>query len=106
MQIGIIIQSNDAETCWNALRYANFCVSQKDKVKMFFIGKGVEYQKVRTAKFDTVGQSEKLMQAGGKIYACGSCIKSREQEGSETCPISTMRDMYDIIKESDKVVTF
>ncbi len=24
MKTGIIISSNDAETCWNALRFANF----------------------------------------------------------------------------------
>jgi len=106
MKIGVIISSNDAETCWNALRYANFSLGQKDEVKVFFMGKGVEYQRVSTEKFNTVEQAEKFMHAGGKIYACGSCIKSREQEGSEMCPISTMKDMYDIVKESDKVVTF
>jgi uncharacterized protein involved in oxidation of intracellular sulfur len=41
-----------------------------------------------------------------KILACGTCIKSRNQEGTEMCPINTMKDMYEIIKESDKVVTF
>ncbi|MDP8213126.1 MAG: DsrE family protein [Candidatus Zapsychrus exili] len=106
MNIGVVISNNDVETCWNALRYANFCLSQKDEVKVFFMGKGVEYQKVSTEKFNTVEQAEKLMQAGGKIHACGSCIKSRDQDGSEMCPISTMKDMYDIVKESDKVVTF
>ncbi len=106
MNIGVVISGNDVETCWNALRYANFCLSQKDRVKVFFMGKGVEYQKISIEKFNTVEQAEKLMQSGGKIYACGSCIKSREQEGSEMCPISTMKDMYDIIKESDKIVTF
>ncbi|HOY09351.1 MAG TPA: DsrE family protein [Candidatus Omnitrophota bacterium] len=106
MKIGVIISSNDAETSWNALRYANFALGQKDEVKIFFMGKGVEYQKISTEKFNTVEQAEKLMQAGGKIYACGSCMKSREQEGSDMCPISTMKDMYDIVKESDKMVTF
>jgi len=106
MKIGIIISSNDVETSWNALRYGNFALGQDDEVKVFFMGKGVEYQKISTDKFNTVEQAEKLIQAGGKIYACGSCIKSREQEGSEMCPISTMKDMYDIVKESDKVVTF
>ena len=105
-QIGVVISSNDAETCWNALRYANFCLNQKDKVKIFFMGKGVEYRKISTDKFNTVEQAEEFMQSGGKIYACGSCMKSREQEGSEMCPISTMKDMYDIVKESDRVVTF
>ncbi|MBN2121261.1 MAG: DsrE family protein [Candidatus Omnitrophica bacterium] len=106
MRIGVIISTNDAETCWNALRYANFSLGQKDEVKVFFMGKGVEYQKIGTDKFNTVEQAEKFIQAGGKIYACGSCIKSRDQESSDMCPISTMKDMYDIVKDSDKVVTF
>ena len=106
MKVGIIISSNDAETCWNALRYANFCVSQKDDVKIFLTGKGVEYQKISTEKFNAIEQAEKLLQSGGKILACGTCIKSRNQESTEMCPISTMKDMYDIVKGSDKVVTF
>lgn len=106
MKIGVVISSNDAETCWNALRYANYSIGQKDTVKVFFMGKGVEYQKVSTDKFNTVEQADKILKSGGKLYACGTCIKSREQEGSEMCPISTMKDMYEIVKESDKVVTF
>jgi sulfur relay (sulfurtransferase) complex TusBCD TusD component (DsrE family) len=106
MKIGVIISSNDAETCWNALRYANFSLGQKDKVKIFFMGKGVEYQKISTDKYNINEQAKIFLQAGGNIYACGTCIKSREQESSEMCPISTMKDMYEIVQESDKVVTF
>ncbi len=106
MKIGIVISGNDAETCWNALRYGNFALGQKDEVKIFFMGKGVEYQKISTDKFNTAEQADKLLKSGGKIFACGSCVKSRGQEDSEMCPISTMKDMYEIVKESDKVVTF
>lgn len=106
MKTGIIISSNDAETCWNALRYGNFSLGQKDEVKMFFMGKGVEYQKISTEKFNTVEQAKKFLQGGGNIFACGMCIKSRNQENTEMCPISTMKDMYEIVKESDKVITF
>jgi len=106
MKIGVLISSNDAETCWNAIRYANFALEQKDEVKIFFMGKGVECQKISTNKFNTVEQAENFMQSGGKIYACGSCIKSREQEDSDMCPISTMKDMYDIVRESEKIVSF
>jgi len=106
MKIGVIISSNDAETCWNALRYANYALGQKDEVKVFFMGKGVEYQKISTDKFNTIEQADKLLKSGGKVYACGTCIKSREQEGSEMCPISTLKDMYEIVKESDKVLAF
>jgi uncharacterized protein involved in oxidation of intracellular sulfur len=75
-------------------------------VKVFLTGKGVEYQSISTEKFNTVEQAEKFLQAGGKILACGTCIKSRNQVGSEMCSVNTMKDMYDIIRESDKVVTF
>src|SRR3990167_2388449 len=83
MKIGVIISSNDAETSWNALRYANFCLGQKDEVKVFLTGKGVEYQKIGTEKFNTIEQAEKLLQAGGKILAFGKSIKLTDQEGKE-----------------------
>ena len=106
MKTGIIISTNDAETCWNALRVANFCLGQKDEVKIFLIGKGVETQKVSADKFNTIEQTEKFLKAGGGIYACGTCLKSREQDATDMCPISTLKDMYEIVKESDKVLTF
>jgi uncharacterized protein involved in oxidation of intracellular sulfur len=106
MKLGIVISVNDAETCWNALRYANYCIGQKDDVRIFLIGKGVEYQAISTEKFDTIEQAEKFLEGNGKIYACGTCIKAREQKESNLCPINTMKDLYEIVKESDKVVTF
>lgn len=106
MKIGLIISVNDAETCWNAFRFANFSLNQKDEVKVFLMGKGVEYQSISIPKFNIIEQATEFLENGGKILACGTCIKSREQEGSEMCPISTMKDMYEIVKESDKVVMF
>jgi len=106
MKVGVIISNNDAETCWNALRYANFCLEQKDEVKVFLTGKGVEYQAISTGKFNTIEQAEKFLESGGKILACGTCIKARNQKETKMCPISTLKDMYEIVKKSDKVVTF
>ena len=40
IKLAVIISSNDAETCWNAIRYANFAIGQNDEVKVFFMGKG------------------------------------------------------------------
>ena len=42
----------------------------------------------------------------GKILACGTCLKSRKKEGSNVCPISTMKDLLKMVEESDKVLTF
>ena len=106
MKIGVVISTNDAETCWNALRYANYSLGQKDEVKVFLMGKGVECEKASNEKYNTVEQAEKFLSANGKIYACGTCIKARGQKESQLCPIGTMKDLCDIVKESDRVVTF
>lgn len=106
MKIGVVISVNDAETAWNAFRYANFCIKKNDSVKVFLMGKGVEAEKISTDKFDVRKQITEFLSAKGELFACGTCIKSREMDESEMCPISTMNDMYELVRDSDKVVTF
>jgi uncharacterized protein involved in oxidation of intracellular sulfur len=106
MKTGIIISSNDAETCWNAFRFANFSLNNKDEVNIFLIGKGVEYEQISNEQFNVIEQAENFQETGGKIFACGTCLKQRNSSGSNLCPISTMKDMYRIVSESDKILTF
>jgi sulfur relay (sulfurtransferase) complex TusBCD TusD component (DsrE family) len=106
MKIGIVVYSNDSETVWNAFRFTNFALKAGDEVKLFLLGKGVECESLDTDKFKVTEQMQTLVDNGGEIFACGSCLKIRQSEGSEMCPLSTMKDLYEIIKECDKVVTF
>jgi len=41
-----------------------FCSGKKGRGKGFFMGKGVEYQKIGTGKFNTVEQADKFQKAG------------------------------------------
>ena len=43
---------------------------------------------------------------GGQILACGTCLNLRQQDSSELCPLSTMKDLYELIRDCDKTVTF
>ena len=106
MKIGIIIYSNDSETVWNAIRFGNFALNEGDEVKVFMLGKGVECESLDTDKFKVTEQMQTLVDNGGEILACGSCLKIRQSEGSEMCPMSTMADLYDVVKSCDKVLTF
>ena len=47
-----------------------------------------------------------LIDAGGETLACGTCLKIRQEKASEMCPISTMQDLYTIVAESDRLLTF
>jgi len=106
MKLGIIIYSNDPETVWNAFRLGNFAVKAGDEVKVFLLGKGVECELIDTDKFKVTEQIKELVAGGGKIFACGTCLKIRHRSGSAVCPLSSMQDLYDLIKTSDKVVSF
>ncbi len=106
MKLGVVISSNDPETVWNAFRFGNFALKAGDEVRVFLMGKGVEADSLDTEAFQIKEQMRALVGKNGKIYACGTCLKSRESQGSELCPLSTMQDMYNLVKESDKVVTF
>lgn len=106
MKLGIVIYSDDSETVWNAFRFGNFALNQKDEVNIFLLGKGVEAETIDTSKFKVTEQMKTFVSNGGKILACGSCIQIRHSQGSETCPLSTMKDLYEIIKNNDKILTF
>jgi uncharacterized protein involved in oxidation of intracellular sulfur len=106
MKLGIVIYSKDAETVWNAFRLGNYAQGEDDKVKVFLLAKGVECEALNTEAFDITEQMRSLTDGGGRIYACGTCLRMRHSEGSERCPISTMKDLYEMIKESDKVISF
>ncbi len=105
MKLGIIISQTDPETAWNAYRFSVYALEQGDSVKTFLLGQGVESE-VEHPKFNVKEQICVYIEKGGEIFACGSCMKSRKMESSDSCPLSTMKDLYDIVKESDKIVTF
>lgn len=104
--MGIVIYSNDPEVVWNAFRFGNFALKAGDEVKVFLLAKGVESELLDTDHFKVKEQMESFAKNGGTIFACGTCLKIRDSQRSELCPVSTMKDMYELIKESDRIITF
>lgn len=105
MKLGMIITQTEAETVFNALRLALYSLEQGDLVRIFLSGKGVEIDQIEDADFDVKGHAQKVLDAGGEFLACGACLKLRNSKGSEVCPLSTLRDRYEVIRDSDKIVT-
>jgi uncharacterized protein involved in oxidation of intracellular sulfur len=106
MKLGIIIYSQDAETAWNAFRLGVYSLGQGDQASVFLLAKGVECQSLDSDQFKVSEQMQAFHDQGGKILACGTCLKMRHKEGTEMCPLSSMKDLYEMIKTSDKVVSF
>jgi uncharacterized protein involved in oxidation of intracellular sulfur len=106
MKLGIVIYSADAETIWNAFRLGVYALKHGDTVKAFLLAQGVECESLHSEKFPVKDQMQAFVDAGGEILACGTCLKLRNSSGSELCPLSTMKDLYELIRDSDRVVSF
>jgi len=105
MKLGIILSQTGAETVFNALRPANYALKQGDAVKVFLLGQGVELDRIDDPKFNVQEQARAMLAAGGRFLACGTCLKHRESQGSELCPLATLQDLYETVRDSDRLVT-
>lgn len=105
MRFGIILNSKDSETAWNALRLGNEALRQGHEVKVFLLGGGVEIENIKSEDFDVHKVLGEFIDSRGELLACGSCLKIRQQK-SAVCPISTMPQLVEMIVASEKVVTF
>ena len=102
-KLAVVISSNEPEKAWNAFRFSNLALEKKDEVKVFLMNSGVECL-VDSGKYDVKKLSEKFDQNGGKILACGTCMKSRSM--GNVCEISNMETFYNLVTESDRAIYF
>ena len=105
MKLGIVIYSHDPETVWNAFRLGILALSCEDEVTIFLLAKGVEVETLDRTEFDVTGKLGEFAQSGGKILSCGTCLNLRNQPTPENCQSATVGTLYEMIKNSDKVIT-
>ena len=105
MKLGIIITQTDPETVFNTLRLGLYSLEQGDQVRIFLSGRGVEIDSIDDPTFDVKGEAQKVLDAGGVFLACGTCLKLRDSGGSDICSLSTLKDHYEVVRDSDKVIT-
>ena len=105
MKLGVIITQTDPETVFNTLRLALYALEQGDAVRIFMSGKGVEIDSIEDPRFDVKSLAQKVLDTGAEFLACGTCLKLRQAGGSEICPLSTLKDHYEVVRDSDRLVT-
>jgi uncharacterized protein involved in oxidation of intracellular sulfur len=106
MKIGILLETNEPEKAWNAIRFANTALKQNHQVKLFLMSAGVEAEHIAHETYNVQQQLHEFVANHGSVLACGTCIKGRQQKESAACPISTMQDCLEMVVWADKTVTF
>ena len=103
---GIVIYSNDVETVWNAFRLANYSKKQGDTVSVFLLGKGVELDNLVKSDKNIKEQTDSFLNSGGTILGCGTCLRSRNNNEPQVCKLSSLSDLYGIVRKNKIVMTF
>jgi len=105
MNIGVILETNDPERIWNAFRFANTALEADHLVEVFLLGDGVEAPDLEHEKFNPHGVMRKYTQNGGDLFACGTCLDSRDLEADDLRPRATMDEYLRIVEDAEKVLT-
>lgn len=65
MNVLFIINTDEAETVYNAMRLANIAIEKGDEVNVFMLGKGVLFEQVSSEQFNVKEQVDKFK---GNMY--------------------------------------
>lgn len=105
MKLGIVIYSSEPEVVWNAFRLGALALSCEDEVTVFLLAQGVEAESKDTHEFNVTEKIVEFVDNGGRILTCGTCLTLRNRQASEFCETATMGTLYDLIKNSDRVIS-
>ena len=106
MKIGIILGTHEPEVAWNAFRFGVTSLKAGHTARIFLINKGVEIEDIKDKKHNVREQADEFLKNKGQILACGTCLEARKKQGSELCPVSTMKDLLKLVEDSDRILTF
>ncbi|MBU1197975.1 DsrE family protein [Candidatus Micrarchaeota archaeon] len=105
MKLGIVLNTREPETVWNAFRLGVAALKNNDGAAVFLLGKGVECESIQDENFDVQNELNSFKENGGRILACGTCLYSRKQQ-TRVCSVSSMDDLLALINESEKLISF
>jgi uncharacterized protein involved in oxidation of intracellular sulfur len=108
MKLGIIIYSNDPETVWNTFRFALKAREEGESVTVFLTGRGVEADTgiLDSGNFDVGDMKRRYLEADGKLLCCGTCSVTLRGKAPVEASKGGLKDMLDLIRDSDRVLTF
>jgi len=102
----LIINGNDPETVWNALRFGAAVLSRGHEASAFLLGAAVEIEELGNERFDVAKLLLRFDELGGVALSCTTCLRIRKMDAAAVCPMSTMDDLARLTEEADRVLTF
>jgi hypothetical protein len=86
--------------------FRSYSKKQGDTVTIFLLGKGVELENLVKSDKNIKEQTDSFLDGGGTILGCGTCLKSRNNNEPQVCKLSSLKDLYEIVRKNKIVMTF
>ena len=106
MKYALVINTDETETVWNALRFGSAALSRGHEVSAFLLGPAVGIERISDERFDVQSLLLRFDELGGVALSCGTCLRLREMDAAAVCPMSTMDDLVRLTEDADRVLTF
>jgi len=112
MKLGVVVYSTEPETISNALELASYALVAGSQAKVFLLGRGVEAGAISKTEgyarqpFRIAEQMQAFSDSGGTIYVSGKCLESRELGVPDVCVPSAVKELYEFLLWSDRVISF
>jgi uncharacterized protein involved in oxidation of intracellular sulfur len=102
----LVVNGDDPETIWNALRFGSAALSRGHEASTFPLGAAVEIENVGNKRFDVEKLLLRFDELGGVVLSCTTCLRIRKMDAAAVCPMSTMDDLVRLTEEADRVLNF
>lgn len=106
MKYALVINTDETETVWNAIRFGSAALSRGHEVGMFLLGPAVAIESVGDERFDVQTLLLRFDELGGVALSCGTCLRLRQIDAAAVCPMSTMDDLVRLTEDADRVLSF
>jgi uncharacterized protein involved in oxidation of intracellular sulfur len=73
---------------------------------VFLLGPAVDIDRIQEERFNVQKLLQRFEEMGGDALSCGTCLRIRELDASDLCPISTMDDLVRLTEEADRSLVF
>ena len=105
MKNTLMVCSGDPEVVWNAFRMGNLMLEQMDDVTIFLNGSAVRYASLASVTFPLIELAKLFTLSEGVLLACGKLLDLHGVEAGYH-QRAKQTDLYQLIVESDRLVTF
>ncbi|MDL2313725.1 DsrE family protein [Desulfovibrio sp. OttesenSCG-928-C14] len=106
MNILLMINTNDPEIKWNAVRFGTVLLEEDHEVTIFLNGPGATLYEGDSEIFPIRALTKTFCLSEGVLLACGKCMDLHGVSEDEYIKRSNMKELHAALMGADKIVSY